>query len=315
MITTIARSPSHSATASGVAAFPHETSAWFYAHYRPAYPDIVLDLLLNGPWFTPGGLVVDIGCGTGQLAIPLAARGARVVAIDPSRDMLAEGRARVSSLPEAARIRWVHGHGQGLMSLVDTGEPICLVVFGKSFHLTDRARMLDCCHHAIAPGGAVGVISGNWVHGGQPRWWDVVDNVLRGLAGDRESRETGASNREKDASVHEAGASERPAASPSPSLSSLPLGAPNPSHEDVLRASAFSNVSYTSLRISVIRGLAEVIGLIASIPGYSPVDLGVARFELLVSELHGRLRCECPDESFVEERTLDVRLAQSSGRC
>ena len=44
-------------------------------------------------------------------------------------------------------------------------------------------------------------------------------------------------------------------------------------------------------------------------PGNSPADLGIDRFALLASELHGRLQREFPDEPFVEERTLDVRLA------
>ena len=230
------------------AAFPCETSAWYYARYRPAYPDIVLDMLLDGPWFTPGGLIVDVGCGTGQLAIPLAARGARVIAIDPSREMLDEGRARAASSPEAGRIRWVHGEGEDLARLVDVDdsieESIDLMVFGKSFYLTDRARMLERCDRLIAPGGAVGVISGAWTHGRQPHWWDVIDDVLRAFANERGGRE-----------ARETAASERPAASQS---SSAPHTR-QPSHEDVLRASVFSNIRRASLRVSVIRALAEVM--------------------------------------------------------
>lgn len=276
-----------SRAAARAAAFPRETSAWYYARYRPAYPDIVLDLLLNGPWFTPGGgLILDVGCGTGQLAIPLASRGARVIAIDSSRDMLEEGRARASSSPDAHRIQWIHGQGEDTARLVGLDEPIDLVVFGKSFHLTDRARMLEHCDRLIAPRGAIAVISGGWTHGRQPHWWDVVDDVVRTFvdAGSA-ARETGASERKARHSLQ-------------------------PPHEDVLRASAFSEIHCTSLRISVVRALAEVIGLVCSIPGYSPLDLNADRFELLVSELHGRLQQdEYSGETFMEERTLDVRLA------
>jgi len=43
-------------------------------------------------WIEPGQAVLEIGCGTGSLAARMAARGARVVAIDVSEPMLALAR-------------------------------------------------------------------------------------------------------------------------------------------------------------------------------------------------------------------------------
>ncbi|QDU65975.1 class I SAM-dependent methyltransferase [Engelhardtia mirabilis] len=62
-----------------------------YRSFRPSYPAALLDRLdqLCGP---PRGPVVDVGCGTGILARQLAARGAVVIGIDPSRPMLAQAR-------------------------------------------------------------------------------------------------------------------------------------------------------------------------------------------------------------------------------
>jgi SAM-dependent methyltransferase len=49
--------------------------------------------------------VVDIGCGTGVLALLLAERGLDVVGVDPAGEMLNVARAK----PGADRVRWVHG--------------------------------------------------------------------------------------------------------------------------------------------------------------------------------------------------------------
>jgi len=49
--------------------------------------------------------VVDIGCGTGRLALILAARGFRVTGIDPSPQMLAVARGK----PGADAVLWVDG--------------------------------------------------------------------------------------------------------------------------------------------------------------------------------------------------------------
>jgi ubiquinone/menaquinone biosynthesis C-methylase UbiE len=49
--------------------------------------------------------VLDVGCGTGDLALRLAARSLAVVAVDPAAAMLAVARSK----PHAERVRWVHG--------------------------------------------------------------------------------------------------------------------------------------------------------------------------------------------------------------
>jgi SAM-dependent methyltransferase len=56
--------------------------------------------------------VVDIGCGTGSLAVRLAASGLDVLAIDPAGASLDVARAK----PLADRITWVHGDATALPS-------------------------------------------------------------------------------------------------------------------------------------------------------------------------------------------------------
>src|SRR5687768_5916060 len=43
---------------------------------------------------TPGGRVLDVACGTGNLAIPAARRGARVTGCDIAANLLEQARAR-----------------------------------------------------------------------------------------------------------------------------------------------------------------------------------------------------------------------------
>src|SRR5947209_19234510 len=56
--------------------------------------------------------VLDLGCGTGNHAVPLAERGYQVVGVDRSEDMLARARARGS----AAEFR------SGDLTQLDLGE-------------------------------------------------------------------------------------------------------------------------------------------------------------------------------------------------
>ena len=54
--------------------------------------------------------VLDVGCGTGTLALLLAERGCDVVAVDPAAASLAVARAK----PGAGAVRWVEGDATGL---------------------------------------------------------------------------------------------------------------------------------------------------------------------------------------------------------
>jgi SAM-dependent methyltransferase len=57
--------------------------------------------------------VLDIGCGTGSLAVLLAAGGRTVVAVDPAEESLAIAKAKDG----AAKVRWIHGDATGLPPL------------------------------------------------------------------------------------------------------------------------------------------------------------------------------------------------------
>ena len=64
-----------------------------YARYRPSYPPAALDAILAGLGDPASLAVVDIGAGTGISSRLLAARGARVVALEPNAEMRALARA------------------------------------------------------------------------------------------------------------------------------------------------------------------------------------------------------------------------------
>ena len=63
-----------------------------YARY-----DEVLDRVVEIANITPGKRVLDIGTGTGNLALRCLARGAMVIGLDPSERMLSEAREKVGT--------------------------------------------------------------------------------------------------------------------------------------------------------------------------------------------------------------------------
>lgn len=76
-------------------------ASWWQAGYAdgtdPEYAEQILPLVET--WVPSGGVVVDLGCGEGQLARSVAARGSRVVGVDASWAQIAEAARRGSVGP------------------------------------------------------------------------------------------------------------------------------------------------------------------------------------------------------------------------
>jgi SAM-dependent methyltransferase len=146
----------------------------YYAQYRPGYPQGLVDALAARAGLDGTQRVLDIGCGTGQITIPLARHAQAVVAIDPVVGMLARGR-QAARAAGAGNITWLEGDSRQIAALAGPGAD--LAVFAASFHWTDRPAVLAALNGVLAPGGAVVVINDvlgdseqpGWVPGTEPR--------------------------------------------------------------------------------------------------------------------------------------------------
>ena len=66
--------------------------AEFYHRYRHGDPEPVTDAIADAFGLSARDLVVDLGCGTGQLTLPISRRVRAVVGMDPEPDMLRRAR-------------------------------------------------------------------------------------------------------------------------------------------------------------------------------------------------------------------------------
>ncbi len=97
--------------------------------------------------------VVDVGCGTGCLAVRLAELGYAVIGVDPAAASLAEARAK----PWADRVTWVHGDATALHGLADSDRADLAVMTGNVAQVfvddADWEATLAAVAAALQPGG------------------------------------------------------------------------------------------------------------------------------------------------------------------
>jgi SAM-dependent methyltransferase len=106
-----------------------------------------------------GGPVLELGCGTGRIVIPVARTGVPVVGIDRSEPMLARARRRAGRLPAASRPDLVRGDIRSL-PFDDRYFSAVLAPYGILQSLTrerDLRATLAEAARVVHPGGALGI--------------------------------------------------------------------------------------------------------------------------------------------------------------
>lgn len=155
-------------------------TAEYYERYRPRYPDFMLgDVRAR---VGVGGTLVDLACGTGQIAVPMARHFDDVLAVDQEPDMIDMGRA-VAGRAGIANIRWQHGRAEDLDIVAGT---VHVLSIGSAFHRLDRERIAGKAKEWLRPDGSLVVMGYGDPPNEPPRtqpWQDVMSKVIRKWTG------------------------------------------------------------------------------------------------------------------------------------
>jgi len=161
---------------------PFATTAWYYARYRKPYPQHFFSLISSRFQLNGTGRLLDVGCGTGQLAIALSTKFEEVVAVDASAEMIAEATERIC-MSGIANVRLLVMLGEQISS--DLGR-FRLVVFGSSLHWMEIDDVLRRCYSLLTPEGGIAIAGMRSIWGGRSRWEKaVVETVQRWLGAHR----------------------------------------------------------------------------------------------------------------------------------
>ncbi|MBN9599460.1 MAG: methyltransferase domain-containing protein [Afipia sp.] len=136
--------PIHHAAAKG-----YTSKAEMYARGRPDYPPEILDWLRERLGLEAGKSVVDLGAGTGKFTRYLARTGARVIAVEPVRQMREQ---LAKALPE---VEVLEGTATAL-PLPDNS--VDALTCAQSFHWFATRAALAEIHRVLKPGGRLGLI-------------------------------------------------------------------------------------------------------------------------------------------------------------
>jgi ubiquinone/menaquinone biosynthesis C-methylase UbiE len=157
--------------------------------------------VLGAAQVTPGAVAVDLGCGTGQLSLPLARQGAHVLAVDVSPAMVSQLLAQAQA--EEVGVPNLEAVAVPIEELLLPPASVDLVVSSYALHHLrdpDKARLVAAAAGWLRPGGRLLIADMMFGRGSSSRdraiiraklaalarkgpggWWRIAKNALRYL--------------------------------------------------------------------------------------------------------------------------------------
>ncbi|MEQ4720624.1 class I SAM-dependent methyltransferase [Nonomuraea sp. B19D2] len=246
----------------------------FYARFRPGYPRAFFDDLVRRFGLDGSGRLLDLGCGTGQLTIPLAGHVAEAVGVDPEPDMLAEA-AQQALAAGIGNVTWVRGSSADLPGGLGRFR---LVTMGRSFHWMDREQVLGALAGMVADEGGVVIANDGCLARPVTPWQHAIEEVQHRFLGP----------------LPQAGA-----------------GTPDTPHETVLAQSPFMDVSRVVHEFERSWTADQIIGYLYSTSLPLRRLLG-ARRPAFEREIIDALLAADPSGRFVEPVALQVLIARKN---
>jgi ubiquinone/menaquinone biosynthesis C-methylase UbiE len=117
------------------------------------------EVLAKSLGITPSLRVLDLGCGDGTTAVPLASLGANVVGIDIARNLVEAGNKRAEEA-NLGNLRFQEGDASNLEGIADDSFDLTVSVFGAMF----APRPFDVAKETVRVTKSGGrIVMGNWI--------------------------------------------------------------------------------------------------------------------------------------------------------
>jgi ubiquinone/menaquinone biosynthesis C-methylase UbiE len=123
-----------------------------YDRHRPTYPDELIDQACQAAGIGSGDHVLEVGCGSGQLTRGLAARGLRVTALEPGKNLIALAR---QNLEDAGAVEFVNAQFEDA-SL--PREQFRAVFSASAFHWVDPKVSWRKAADVLVPAGTLALV-------------------------------------------------------------------------------------------------------------------------------------------------------------
>lgn len=104
----------------------------YYAKYRPGIPEEVISIIVKHFNIKPSDRILDIGCGTGQVALAMEGKCGEMVCMDPDPEMLKQAK-KDTKIPKL-KLVWINRDAKDLGDLKKDVGTFKVATICRAFH-------------------------------------------------------------------------------------------------------------------------------------------------------------------------------------
>jgi len=169
----------------------------YYTRYRLPYPEPLLENIRERAKLSGQGRLLDLGCGTGEIALPLSSFFQQIIALDIDSEMLAAAKQKAEVL-DVQNITWLN---QSAEKFAPANNSFELLTIGAAFHWMDRKTIARKARKWLLPGQPLVVLGYTSIWSGTADWHALVCEVIQKWLGPK--RRAGSGEYEEVLDPHE----------------------------------------------------------------------------------------------------------------
>lgn len=153
----------------------------YYVKYRPGIPKEVIDVIVEHFDIKPTDRVLDIGCGTGQVALAMEGKCGEMVCLDPDPKMLEW--AKKATKNSKIRLIWVNRGSEDLRELKEKLGTFKLATICRAFNWMNQEQVLNDLDALINEDGGIAVFGDKSLWTGDEEWQRAVKEIIQKYLG------------------------------------------------------------------------------------------------------------------------------------
>ena len=154
----------------------------YYARYRPGIPGEVINIIVRHFNIGLNDRIIDIGCGTGQVAMAMEDKCGEMVCLDPDPEMLKE--AKRATKNSKMRLTWINRESRDLKAVGSDIGTFKVAMICRAFHWMDQQQVLKDLDNLIDEDGGIAVFGDGSFWTGPEEWQQAVRKVVQKYLGE-----------------------------------------------------------------------------------------------------------------------------------
>jgi len=160
----------------------------YYAKYRPSIPEEVINIIVKYFDIKPSDRILDIGCGTGQVALAMEGRCGEMVCLDSDPEMLKQ--AKKATKDSQMKLTWINRGSQDLREVKENLGIFKIATICRAFHWMNQRQVLEDLDGLIDENGGIAIFGDKSFWTGQEKWQQAVKRVVQKYLGEERRART-----------------------------------------------------------------------------------------------------------------------------